>query len=167
MMIYQTESYTWYSVYTKALFAYDTYFRIRVALRVDKYGKKIFQFGIQAVPLKTITIDLQANLHVSTWGKTIGQETLDIKNHDGTDFETRTYDFSRCEQFRIVLRDIQINEYDEKEYETLNFKIALPSLNNNKESGIVTGDYKWYRNSSANINLKGRGSDDSLQSCFN
>ena len=166
MEIQQTESYTWYDVYTKPLFAYEAYFRIRVSLLVDKYRKKFFQFGIMAVPLKTTSIDLQVNLHVSTWGKTIGQETLNITNHDGTSYETRSYDFFRCEQFKIVLGDIQINEYDEKEYETMNFKIASPSENNYKESGIVSGDFKWYRNSSPNINLKGRRSDDSIQTFF-
>ena len=180
MQIYQTESYTCYNVYTKALFAYDVYFQIRVALEVDKDGTKMFQFGIMAVPLKTTTIDLQLNLHVSTWGKTIGQETLNIKNHDGSDYETRTYDFFRCEQFKIVLGDLRINgyidygydeyyeydEYDEisfsgpvpkyDDYETLNFKIALPSENKYEKSGRVKGDFKRYRNFSANINFKGR-----------
>ena len=161
MQIEQTESHTWYSVFTKPLFAYDAYFYIRVTLRVDKYGKKIFQFGIMAIPLKTTAIDLQVNLHVSTWGKTIGQETLKIKNHDGSGFETRSYYFFRCQRFKIVLGDIQINEYDEQNYETMNFKIALPSEESYEESGLVTGDYKWYKNfSPRKINLKGRGSDD-------
>ena len=167
MEINQTESHTWYNVFTKPLFAYDAYFQIRVALGVDKYGKKNFQFGIKAIALKTTSIDLKLYLHVSTWGKTIGKETLSIKNHDGTDYETRSYDFFLCEQFKIVLRDIRINEYDEKEYETMTLKIVLPSQNTYKKSGIVTGDFKWYRNSSAKINLKGTGSDNSREIFFN
>ena len=159
MQITQTESNTFYNYFTKPVFAHDAYFDIRVALRVDKYGKKIFQFGIMAVPLKTTSIDLQVNLHVSTLGKTIAQETLNIKNHDGSEYETRSYDYFRCERFKIVLGDIQINEYDEKNYETLDFKILLPSKNTYKASGIVSGDYKWYRNYSPKRNFKGKGSD--------
>ena len=158
MDIDQTESFTWYSVYTKPLFAYDAYFLIDVSLRVDKYGKKIFHFGIKAVPLKTTTIDLKLNLHVSTWGKTIGQETVKIKNHDGSEYETRSYDFFRCEKFKIVLGDIKINKYDNKKYETLNFKIELPLENTYEENGLVTGEYKWYENNSPKRILKGKGS---------
>ena len=159
MVIKQTESNTWYSVYTKPLFAYDAYFRIDVSLRVDKYGKKTFQFGIRAVPLKTTSMDIELKLHVSTWGKIIGQETVTMQNHDGSKYEYKTYDFLPCEQFKIILGDIEINEYDEKIYETLNFNLALPSANNNQQSGIVSGDCKWYANFSPKRNLKGKGSN--------
>ena len=159
MQISQTESYTWYIVYTKPLFAYEAYFSIRVALRVDKYGNKIFQFGFKVIPLRTTLIDLQAKLHVSTPEKTIGQVTLRIQNHDGSNYEVRSYDFSPSEQFKIVIGDIQITEYDEKDYETLNFNIVLPSENTYEESGIVTGDFKWYENlSPGKPNSQGKGS---------
>ena len=159
MQIQQTESYTWYSVYTKPLFAYDAYFQILVSLRVDKYGKKIFQFGIMALPLKTPSIDLELNLYVSTSGITIGHATVKMQNHDGSQYETKSYGFFPSEQFKIVLGDIKINEYDRKKYETLNFNLALPSANNNQQSGIVSGDYKWYTNFSPKRNLKGKGSN--------
>ena len=159
MEIEQTESYTWYHVYTIPVFAYEAYYSVRVTLLVEKNGEETFQFGIMAVPLKTTSMDLELNLHVSTSGKTIGQETLNIKNHDGTSYETRDYVFFRCEQFKIVLGDIQINQYDEKDYETLDFKILLPSKNNYKASGIVSGDFKWYKNESPKRNLKGKESD--------
>ena len=159
MQIYQTESHTWYNVFPKYLFAHEAYFNIRVTLRVDKYGKKIFEFGIMAVPLKTISMGLELNFHASNLGITIGQETVKIQKHDGTDYETRNYDYFPCEQLKIVLRDIKINEYDEKNYETMTFKIASPSENTYDYSGMVTGDYKAYINSSPKKNLKGRGSD--------
>ena len=167
MVIKQTESNTWYSVYTKPLFAYDAYFRIDVSLRVDKYGKKTFQFGIRAVPLKTTSMDIELKLHVSTWGKIIGQETVTMQNHDGSKYEYKTYDFLPCEQFKIVLGDIKIDAYDRKNYETLDFNVALPSKNTYKKSGKVSGDYKWYKNFSPKRNLKGRASYDSTQIFFN
>ena len=166
MQINKTESYTFYNYFTKPLFAYEAYFSILVTLEVDKYGKKNFHIGIMAVPLKTSSIDLLANLHVSTWGKTIGQETLKIRNHDGSKFETRSYDFVRCEQLKIVLGDIKINQYEEKQYETMNFDIALPSENTYKGSGIVKGDFMYENSSPRNIIFKGRRSDCSLQTFF-
>ena len=67
-----------------------------------------------------------------------------------------TYDFFPCKQFKIVLGDVQINKYDEKNYETMDFKITLPSEKTYEESGIVSGDYKWYKNiSPRKINFKG------------
>lgn len=65
MEYYKKESITWYSVYSKPLFAYDAYFQIDVSLRDDRYGKNTFQFGIKAVPLKTTSMDLELYLHVS------------------------------------------------------------------------------------------------------
>ena len=159
MEIYQTESYTWYNVYTKPVFAYEAYFRIRVTLRVDKYGEKIFLFGIRAAPIKTPSMDLELNLSFSTSGITIGQETVKMKNHDGTDYETRSYDFFLGERFKIVLGDIKINKYDNKKYEKLTFKIELPLENTYEEYGIVTGEYEWYRSISPKRNLKGKGSN--------
>ena len=159
MQITQTESYTFYNYYTKPVFAYEAYFSVRVTLRVDSFGKKIFQFEIKAVPLKATSIDLELNLHVSSLGITIGQETVKMPYHDGTNYETRSYDFLPCKQFKIILGDIEINEYDEKIYETLNFNLALPSANNNQQSGIVSGDCKWYANFSPKRNLKGKGSN--------
>ena len=156
MEINQTQSYTWYNVYTRPLFSYDAYFNIRVTLRVDKRGKKSFEFGIQVVPLKRTFIDLELNLHVLTRGTTIGQEIVRMKNHGGFEYETRNFDFFPCKQFKIVLGGVQINEYDEKNYETMNFKIALPSGKTHEKSGIDSGDFKWYRNiSPRKINYKG------------
>ena len=165
MQIQQTESYSWYNVYTKPVFAYEAFFRIRVTLRVDKYGEKIFKFGIMAVPLKTPSIDLEFNLYVSTSGITIGHETVKMQNHDGNKYETKSYNFFPSEQFNIVLGDIKINEYDKKKYETMNFKLAVPSENTYEKSGIVNGDYKAYINSSPKRNLKGRGSDSTQIFC--
>ena len=115
--------------------------------------------------------------------KTIGQETVRMPNHDGSEYRYKTYDFFDCDaqcknkrvseckcenQFKIILRDIKINEYDKKNYETMNFKIALPSKNTFGKSGIVNGTkYNWYENNSPKINFKGMGSDDSIQSFFN
>ena len=170
---FETESKTYYNDYTEALFAYEVYFQILVTLQVDKDGNKIIQFGIRAVPLKTNLIDFQLNLHISSSGKTIGQDTLRIQNHDGSNYLIKgNYDFFPSEQFKIVFGDIKITEYDEKEYETLNFNIALPSKNIYEESGIVTGvvsdvtplslltgDYKWYANlSPSKPNSQGKGS---------
>ena len=161
MEIIQTESNTWYSVYTKPLFAYQAYFTIQVTLQVNKNGKKTFHFGIKATPLKTTSIDFEVSLHVSTLGKIIGQETVTMQNHDGTFFQSRSYDFFPCEQFKFVLGDIKINEYDEKNYETLNFNLALPVENTYEYSGTVYGDYKWYMNySPSNIKLKGKRSNE-------
>ena len=156
MQINKTESYTFYNYFTKPLFAYEAYFSIQVTLEVDKFGKKIFHFGIMAVPLKTTSIDFEANLHVSTWGKTIGQDTLVIKSHDGNKYETRSYDYVRCQQLKIVLGDIKINKYEEKQYETMNFDILLPSENTYKESGIMTGNFMYENSSPRNIKFKGR-----------
>ena len=80
---FETESKTYYNDYTEALFAYEVYFQILVTLQVDKDGNKIIQFGIRAVPLKTNLIDFQLNLHISSSGKTIGQDTMRIQNYDG------------------------------------------------------------------------------------
>ena len=68
----------------------------------------------------------------------------------------RNCDFFPCKQFKIVLGNIQINEYDEKNYETMNFKITLPTEKTHEKSGIVPGDFKWYRNiSPRKIKFKG------------
>ena len=156
MDIEQTESYTWYTVYTRPLFSYDAYFQIRLQLLVDKNGEKRFQFGIMAVPLKRTLLDLELNLHVSTRGKSICQEIVRMENHDGTDYETRTYDFFPCKRLKIVLGDVQINKYDKKNYETMDFKIILPREKTYEESGIQSGNYKWYKNiSPRKINYKG------------
>ena len=160
MQMCQTESYTFYNYFIKPVFAYEAYFSVRVTLLVYKNGEKNFQVEIKAVPLKASSIDLELNLHVSSLGITIGQETVGMKNHDGTDYETITYDFSPCNQFKIALGGIKITEYDEKNYETLTFNLALPSKNTYEYSGIVSGDYRWYKNSSSERNLKGKGSDD-------
>ena len=159
MQIQQTESLTFFNYITKPVFAYEAYFSVRVTLGVDSFGEKIFQFHIKVVPLKTTSIDLELSLHVSTSGITIGQEIVKIQNHDGSEYETRNYDFSPCNQFKIVLGGIKITEYDEKNYETLTFNVALPSKNTYHESGIVSGDYRWYKNSSSKRKLKGKGSD--------
>ena len=161
MEIQHNGSFTFFKYYTKALFAYDVYFQIRVTLKVNKNGKKIFRVGIKAVPLKTKSIDLQLKLRVSSGQSRLifAQKTLNIENHDGTEYETRSYDFFRYNKFKIVLGNIQIDEYNEKNYETLDFKILLPSENNYEASGIVFGDYKWYQNYSPKRNLKGKESD--------
>ena len=156
MQIQETEFNTFYNNFTNPLFANEVYFQIRVKLQVDKHGKKSFHFGIKAVPLKRTLIDIELNLHVSTRGTTIGREIVRIKNHDGNKYETRTYDYFPCKQFKIVLGHVQINEYDEKNYETMNFKITLPTEKNYENSGIVSGDFKWYKNiSPRKINYKG------------
>ena len=157
MEIIQTESFTFYNNFTNPLFAIEAYFEIRVTVGVDKHGnKRSFHFGIKAVPLKRTLIDLELNLHVSTRGTNIGQKIVRMKNHDGTDYETTNFDFFPCKQFKIVLGDVQINEYDEKNYETMNFKITLPTEKTYEQSGIVSGDFKWYRNiSPRNINFEG------------
>ena len=72
--------------------------------------------------------------------------------------------------FLVYLTDFCLAEYDEKNYETLTFNVALPSKNTYDETGIVSGDYRWYKNSSSKRNygdppaweLKGKGSDDWL-----
>ena len=61
--------------------------------------------------------------------------------------------------FLVYLTDFCLGEYDEKNYETLTFNVALPSKNTYDESGIVSGDYRWYKNSSSKRKLKGKGSD--------
>ena len=159
MVICQTQSDTFYNNFTYPLFANEVYFQMLVSLLVDENGNKFFQFGIRAIPLKGTLIDLELNLHVSTRGPSIGQEIVRMKNHDGIEYEIRNCDFPcdfPCKQFKIVLGNIQINEYDEKNYETMNFKITLPTEKTHEKSGIVPGDFKWYRNiSPRKIKFKG------------
>ena len=162
MEVEKTQSCTFYSNFTNPLFINDVYFQIRVTLQVDKHGKKIFRFGIIAVPSKVTLFDLELNLHVSTRGTSIGQDIVRMKNPDGTYYENRTYDFFPCKHFKIVLGDIQINEYDEEHYETINFEITLPSEKTHQIFGIVSGDFKWYRNNSPR-KIKYQGGDRMFQ----
>ena len=90
-----------------------------------------------------------------------------MQNHDGSEYETLIYSFFSCKQFKIVLGDIKIDEYFEKNYETLTFNLVLPSKNTYEKSGIVTGDYKWYANETPKRNSKGKGSDNSTKTFFN
>jgi len=173
MAMYQYKSDTLYHVYTKPVFAHEAYFSSRVTLKVDKNGKKTFQFGFRVVPLKTIRMELKFHFHVSTRRKIIGKNTGKLSEkfsgetvtmqYAGEDFVPflykASYDYVDCGQLKIVLGDIKMDAYDRKNYyETLNFSIALPTKNNYEESlkdPWQKLNYKAYRNSSPKKTLKG------------